>query len=781
MYRKLNLVVLTTLVLLAPALLAACASEDAAPAGLTRAEVVEIVRAEAPAAPVATPAAPAPSQPGLSRAEVEEIAWAAVAAMPRPEAEPGLTRSDVEEIVRGVVQAAMAEAAAGQSQLTEADVQRIARSQVAYIPLKSAPADYTRFFVQNAISRYDADGLDATLAYYNRQDGIDDQWYVFIIDAAGEVIGHYDSHLIGENLNGPVGTDANGYNFGPEMLSATDAGKWVSYVYHNPERGIDSRDFDELELKNVWVQRHDGLLFASGWYINADEFTQNLVAVAIERFRDEGLEGTIAYFASPGNALAGLESTVDYYNSTETTEGRWSALFVAHSNPAMIGRDVQDLFGPEPLEVSEEGQWVSNDSMHIWVRSHAGYLFGSGWHRDVPAAAAPAEIPTASATCQLVLDQDPPGQPGGTPLRVDVIAENLEVPWGLAILPNGDLLVTERPGRVRLIQAGEIVPEPVLEFGVSILPPLGGHPIAGSEGGLLGVTLHPEFAANRLFYIFYNIDNADGVSVGRIERYALSADGRSATLDRLIMDGLPAGLHHQGGRMRIGPDGMLYVGVGAYNPPEAQNPDTPAGKLLRMDLDGGIPADNPDPNSYVFASGIRNTQGYDWFDDRHIVMVDHGPSGFELDMPDLAGYDELNVVTAGDNLGWPVVWGCAAQEGLVSPVLMWEGSVPPTGATFYRGDRIPEWTGSFLFTTVGLNERFTGRTMHGRHLHRVELDPDNPYTVVSHEMYLQNAYGRLRTIVEDADGYLYVMTSNCDNRGECPPEGDKILRIGPDQ
>ncbi len=396
----------------------------------------------------------------------------------------------------------------------------------------------------------------------------------------------------------------------------------------------------------------------------------------------------------------------------------------------------------------------------------------------VLAAVAEAAEP-APASCQLVPGE--PGQAGVTPLHVDVMAEGLEVPWGLAILPNGDMLVTERPGRVRLIQEGAVVPDPVLEFGVSILPPLFGNVLAGSEGGLLGILLHPEFDKNRLFYIFYNIDNADGVSVGRIERYALSEDGRSATLDRLIMDELPAGLHHQGGRMRIGPDRMLYVGIGAYDPPEAQNPGTPAGKLLRMDLDGGIPADNPDPDSYIFVSGIRNTQGYDWFDDRHIVMVDHGPSGFELNMPDLAGYDELNVATAGDNLGWPVIWGCATQEGMVSPVLMWEGSVPPTGATFYRGDLIPEWTDSFLFTTVGLNERFTGRPMYGRHLHRVALDEDDPYAIVSHEVYLQNAYGRLRTIVEDADGYLYVMTSNCDNRGECPPEGDVILRIGPAQ
>ncbi|MYC31570.1 MAG: PQQ-dependent sugar dehydrogenase [Chloroflexi bacterium] len=390
-----------------------------------------------------------------------------------------------------------------------------------------------------------------------------------------------------------------------------------------------------------------------------------------------------------------------------------------------------------------------------------------------PTATGPTLAASETASCQLV--RDAPGPPGEVELHVEVVVDGLEIPWGLAILPSGDLLVTERPGRLRLVRDGEVVPQPVLEFGVSMPPPLYGLDLLGSEGGLLGVLLHPEFAANRLFYLFYNIDNEDGVQTGRIERYTLSGDGRSAALDRVILDNLPAGLHHQGGRMRVGPDGMLYVGVGAYEPHDAQDPDTLAGKLLRMDLEGGIPGDNPDPDSYIFASGIRNTQGYDWFDDRHIVMVEHGPSGIELGRQDLRGYDEVSVVTAGDNLGWPRIWGCDEQEGLVSPVLTWENPVPPTGGMFYRGGLIPEWTGSFLFTTVGLSDR----PGYGRHLHRVVFGENDPYTVLAHEVYLQDAYGRLRTIVSDAEERLYVMTSNCDNRGECPPEGDLILRIGP--
>ena len=167
---------------------------------------------------------------------------------------------------------------------------------------------------------------------------MDGQWYVFIIDQNDLVIGHPDPERLGLDLKGWVGTDANGYEFGPEMLSATEEGKWVSYVYRNPESGgIGSGDF---ELKNAWVERRDGLLFGSGWYIDADEFTRMLVSVAVDRYRELGLAGTIAYFASPGSALAGLEESIAYYNAAETVDGHWFAfiggpdgVIVGHSDP----------------------------------------------------------------------------------------------------------------------------------------------------------------------------------------------------------------------------------------------------------------------------------------------------------------------------------------------------------------------------------------------------------------------------------------------------------------
>ena len=361
---------LAALAVLVALLLVSCGDGDA---GLSRAEVEEIVRSE-------MADAPAP-EPGLNAADVEEAIRRALADMPQPEA--GLTENAVEEIVKAAV-ASIPEPQAG---LTTAEAERIARGVVASIPPRSAPAGYTKFFVDNAISRYETHGLDATLAYYNRPESIDGQWYAFIIDEDDLVVGHPDPKRLGLDLKGWVGTDANGYNFGPDMLSATEDGKWVSYVYRNPESGGLGIDFDHLELKNVWAVRHDGLLFASGWFINADEFTKSLVATAARVFREVGLEGTIAYFASPDIAFAGLAAVIAYYNSAENVEGDWfafvadeSGTIIDHYDKAMVGRDIKDLLGTDAFEATAEGNWVTTEDVRVWVVGQDGMTFGSGWH-----------------------------------------------------------------------------------------------------------------------------------------------------------------------------------------------------------------------------------------------------------------------------------------------------------------------------------------------------------------------------------------------------------------
>ena len=256
-------------------------------------------------------------------------------------------------------------------------------------PAVSAEAEDTRVFVEAAIARYESEGLEAILAHYNREESVEGQWYVFVIDANDLVIAHPDPGRLGLDLKGWVGIDANGYHFGPEMLAATEEGKWVSYVYQNPENGrIGSGDFSDLELKNAWVARRDGLLFASGWYIDADEFTKSLVATAAGVFGEVGLEGTIAYFASPEIAFGGLAAVIAYYNSAENVEGEWfafiadeSGTIVDHYRKEMVGKSLEEVLGTD-VEATAEGNWVTTEDVRVWVLGQDGMTFGSGWRRD---------------------------------------------------------------------------------------------------------------------------------------------------------------------------------------------------------------------------------------------------------------------------------------------------------------------------------------------------------------------------------------------------------------
>jgi glucose/arabinose dehydrogenase len=368
----------------------------------------------------------------------------------------------------------------------------------------------------------------------------------------------------------------------------------------------------------------------------------------------------------------------------------------------------------------------------------------------------PPTRPTSTAVgevagCTLV--EDGFGPEGPVAVRAEEVVSGLEVPWGLAFLPGGDLLVTERPGRLRLVRDGRLVPTPVASVATG----------ASSEGGLLGIALHPDFAANRFVYLYVTV-SGDGGPTNQVERWRLAEDGLSAARDRVIYGGIPAARFHNGGRLRFGPDGMLYVGTGdARDPDLSQDPMSPAGKLLRLTPEGAIPDDNPIPGSPAFLLGLRNTQGWDWpgNDAATLWITDHGPSG-EFGR---RGHDEVSVATPGDNLGWPTIYGCEERDGLVTPLLTWENAAPPGGAAIYTGTAIPEWRGSLLVGTLG-----------SQHLHRVVIEDGR---LVRHEGYFAGAegFGRLREVLMGPDGALYVTTSNCDGRAACPPDGDRVLRI----
>lgn len=348
------------------------------------------------------------------------------------------------------------------------------------------------------------------------------------------------------------------------------------------------------------------------------------------------------------------------------------------------------------------------------------------------------------------------GPQGTVAVRADVVVTGLEVPWGIAFITRDAMLVTERPGRLRLVTGSVLEPNPVATLTVHTI----------EEGGLLGIALSPAFVETRKFFLYLTYDKPDGSVANRVERWTLSGDAKSAALDRVVVDDIAAAPFHNGGRIRVGPDGMLWIGTGdARDPDRSQDAGSPNGKILRVTLDGDPAPDNPAPGSRVWSRGLRNVEAFDWLTGKPgspLVIAEHGPSG-ELGRD---GNDRILVSSPGANHGWPDAYGCDDGDGITGASLSWAKAIPPGGASFYTGTRIAEWQGSFI---VG--------TLKSEHLHRVALDPNDPKRVVRHEAYLTGAHGRLRDVVMGPDRELYVTTSNCDNRGTCPPDKDKILRI----
>lgn len=340
---------------------------------------------------------------------------------------------------------------------------------------------------------------------------------------------------------------------------------------------------------------------------------------------------------------------------------------------------------------------------------------------------ATARVPTPAPAADLA-PQRAPGAPR-------VLLTGLEVPWGVAFLPDGNALVTERmSGRIlRVTPQGAATPVATVA-GVA----------ARGEGGLLGITVSPRFATDRAVFVYYTSAQDD-----RVVRLQVAPDG---TIDgagqQVIVSGIPSGTIHNGGGVTFGPDGLLYVSTGeAGRRGPAQDRNDLGGKVLRV-TPAGAPAPGNPFGTAVFTYGHRNVQGLAFGPGDRLYATEFGQDTF----------DEVNLLTAGSNYGWPTVEGIAGKPGLVDPLVTWATSDASPSGIAYAGGSL--WVGG----------------LRGERLWRVPLTPDG--RTGTPEAFYDGEFGRLRAVVASPDGSsLWVTTSNRDGRGSPGPDDDRILVV----
>lgn len=382
--------------------------------------------------------------------------------------------------------------------------------------------------------------------------------------------------------------------------------------------------------------------------------------------------------------------------------------------------------------------------------------------------------------------QAPSSSPTDGEIRTEVMVENLEIPWDLSFAPTGELFITERVGRILKFESGEVtkVLEPRDAIDAGSIPPGADEKswwVKGGEGGLLGVAVHPGYPDPAYVYAYYTT-NAGGTH-NRVSRFDASADDPAAS-EEVLIDAIPGGNFHDGGRIGFGPRNYLWVTTGdAGEDALARDPSSLGGKVLRVTADGDPAPGNPDlggnADPRVFSYGHRNPQGVTWLPDATPVATEHGPTA----------KDEINLLEAGGFYGWPDARDEAAyrKHGDARRPVVNTGNTTwaPTGCVFYTGDKVPQW-----------RNRLVVGTLKGQHVSVVTLTPDGgelpptdggarrfdaswldqSFTATSHRFF-EDEFGRLRLVTQGPDGHLYAITSNRDGRPRdpFPTERDDVL------
>jgi len=328
--------------------------------------------------------------------------------------------------------------------------------------------------------------------------------------------------------------------------------------------------------------------------------------------------------------------------------------------------------------------------------------------------------------------------------ELETLLTKLDIPWDLAVLPDQSLLITERTGKVKHWK-GSGAPTVIAEIPVAVV----------SESGLTGITIHPKFSNNKLVYLYYTY-RVSGELKNKVVRYIF--EGGNLREEKTILDGLAGGQIHNGGRLRFGPDEKLYVLTGdAARPQLAQDPNRLEGKVLRMNDDGSLPADNPTKNSLVYSLGHRNPQGLSWHTlTEELIETEHGETAF----------DEVNIIEPKGNYGWPNARkGELDHRSYITPLLS-SGTETwaPSGIDF-AGLKVWDLRNVAMF--AGLR---------GQKLQLIEIQDKK---VINHQVIIDGEFGRLRAVVAKGDGSFYVTTSNRDGRADPKEEDDRLLLVKP--
>ena len=334
-------------------------------------------------------------------------------------------------------------------------------------------------------------------------------------------------------------------------------------------------------------------------------------------------------------------------------------------------------------------------------------------------------------------------------IRVSVVAGGLANPWSLAFLPNGDVLVTERSGRLRVIRSGALVPQPV-----------SGVPAVRTTvlGGLLEVALHPKFSENSFLYLTYTKGGEGNLTTTALARARFNGSALEDVREIFIANTWSASPTNFGGRIAFDRAGYLYLTIGERQEQErAQKADDHGGKVLRLRDDGTVPPDNPfvGKSGYrpeIYTLGHRSPQGLTMHPETGAIWEnEHGP----------LGGDEVNVLLPGRNYGWPLVTFGMNYDGtrisdatwradLEAPLMYWVPSIAISGMSFYSGDKFPNWKGNAFVGSM-----FEGRTRATGHLQRITFEQGRP---IQREPILTELHQRIRDVRAGPDGLLYVLT-----------------------